>query len=248
MLKVDPNTDNIVWNVSRVFEAAFLQSLSPPVVSQDDSKVFAATWKHLWCVDTKTGAVLWNFTDTTSTEHTQGIAEYPNPAPVLSPDGKIVYFYSLSYEGLYNANATLYGVEVETGKQVWSVAFVPGDTSSTFTVGEITVNPLDGSVYVVDQHGLYSLNGLSGKQQWQYSNGTWGVFTGATPDETGKFVYFAPSGVDVYQVNAKTGNVDYIVNTGGTISPIYFAATVRDGVLYSMDGYWDVAAYKIPFE
>jgi serine/threonine protein kinase len=194
---------------------------SSPAV-RDDLLYIGSYDKHLYCLDTKSGAVRWK----RATEG--GISSSP------AASGDLVVVGS--------EDGVIYGMEPSKGGLRWSVRTGRAVRSSPRIVDRI--------VYVgSDDQQVYAIDGLHGRQLWQYR--TWMPVRSSCAIGNGA-LYIGSSDNNVYALDALSGNLRWkqktqngIISTPAFDSGLVFVGSM-DAYFYALDaeGGWVVWRYK----
>jgi outer membrane protein assembly factor BamB len=117
-------------------------------------------------------------------------------------------------------DASLYAVDLATGKQIWRYA-------TGGAVEESSPCVCSGLVYIGDLNGLFhAVDAATGKARWTFKAG---AEIRSSPICTGDRIYFGSYDQNLYCLSARTGALIWKYTTGG---PVHCSPAIADGHAY----------------
>lgn len=176
---------------------------------------FGAYDGNVYALDTKTGTLLWKYTD----------ADWVGSSPVVAPDVGLV-FIGLEF-GLFGKRGGIVALDMQTGGKTWGYT-VPGlvHASPGYSIAH-------GVVGVGSNNGVFYLfEARTGNLRWQHT--TMGeIKYGCAFDEERGLVFFGSLDGNLYAVDIKTGELRHTYKTEAGIysTPLVAKDTVYIGSL-----------------
>lgn len=238
---IDIETGNLIWTANT--------GGSDDTPTYYNGKIFVQSYtndNHLWCLDAKTGSVVWSF----ETPILYSSQLYSG-SPAIDTNRNNV---------ITQANGIIYSVDIDTGAEVWEV-HLNAQTANTPTYyddkiytpyrnGFKCLDASDGStIWSADLGGCWDaapmftngkmyfgsfdyiacFNPSNGNIYWKYTLNTDRIYTTMAYDPSTGYVFAGGLNGRLYALDSNSGDLKWYYDTGGDI---YSSPAVASGYIY----------------